>query len=159
MASSEIDYSERIEAALRGMIRDLLAAAAEDGLPGAHHFLLTLRSDHPGVEMPPSLRRRYPRELTVVLQHQFWDLAVDETAFEVTLRFGGAPHRLRVPFESLTGFADPAAAFALRLGARRQQSPPRSSPPRRHREESGATEEDSGTVVSLDDFRRRDDPD
>jgi hypothetical protein len=85
-------------------------------LPGGHLFLLTFRTSHPGVALSPGLLARYPEEMTIVLQHQFWDLAVGEDAFSVTLRFGGTPERLHVPFAALLAFADPSARFALRFG-------------------------------------------
>ena len=94
---------------------EALAHAARQGLPGGHHFYLTFRTDHPGVELPGHLRQRFPEEMTIVLQHQFWDLAVDEAAgqFRVGLSFGGVPATLVVPFAALTAFADPEVQFQL----------------------------------------------
>lgn len=110
-----IDYPERMREAMRRMVRDLLAEVAEDGLPGDHHFLLTIRTASPGVVLSETLRARYPRELSVVLQHQFWDLEVKEESFGVTLKFGGVPERLEVPYRALAAFVDPHAEFGLPL--------------------------------------------
>lgn len=109
------DYAALLHTALRGMVRDVLARVARDGLPGEHHFYLTFRTDAPGVAMPEPLRRKHPEEMTIVLQHQFSGLDVGEEAFSVTLRFGGVPARLTIPFEALTAFVDPSVSFGVRL--------------------------------------------
>ncbi|HUL75813.1 MAG TPA: ClpXP protease specificity-enhancing factor SspB [Vicinamibacteria bacterium] len=110
-----LDYARLVRDALRDVPRQALRRASSEGLPGEHHFYLTFRTSHPGVAISPGLHARHPREMTIVLQHQFWDLAVGEEAFSVTLRFGGAPERLHVPFAALVAFADPAAEFGLRF--------------------------------------------
>jgi uncharacterized protein len=110
-----IDYQRIIQDALRGVVRRVLAQVAEHGLPGEHHFYIGFRTGHPGVEVPRFLRDQYPEEMTIILQHQFWELQVDEEDFSVVLSFGGNRHRLRVPFTALTAFADPEAQFALRF--------------------------------------------
>jgi hypothetical protein len=104
-----------VQEALRDVVRRILAQVAEHGLPGEHHFFIGLRTDHPGVEMPRDVRQRYPEEMTVVLQNQFWDLEVDEEAFAVSLNFNARRQRLRVPFAALVAFADPSAEFGLRF--------------------------------------------
>jgi hypothetical protein len=88
---------------------------AESGLPGDHHFFVTFRTDHPESRLPSRLRQQHPTEMTVVLQFQFSDLAVDDRGFSVTLRFGGRPDRIFVPFAALTAFVDPSAQFGLRF--------------------------------------------
>lgn len=98
-----------------GVVREALRIVSSDGLSGDHHFLLAFRTDAPGVVMPARLRAQYPQEMTIVLQHMFWDLAVDEQRFSVSLRFGGAPEHVEVPFDALTAFADPSAEFGLRF--------------------------------------------
>jgi hypothetical protein len=131
-----------------------LSHAAEHGLPGDHHFYLTFRTSHPGVVMPGHLRARYPQEMTIVLQHKFWDLAVDKAAgtFSVRLSFGGVAALLTVPFAALTAFADPHVRFGLRFEssvpapAAQQAAPEAAAAP-------GA--EAAPQVVSLDAFRRR----
>ncbi|HUP24081.1 MAG TPA: ClpXP protease specificity-enhancing factor SspB [Thermoanaerobaculia bacterium] len=112
---SKIDYVARIDAALREVVRDLLAEIADEGLPGSHHFFLSFDTSHAGVILPPSLHSRYPGEMTVVLQHQFWDLEVEEHQVSVTLQFAGVPQRITVPFAALSAFSDPAAEFGLRF--------------------------------------------
>src|ERR1700733_14176745 len=112
---SLLPYEAWTEAALRQVVARAVAHAGEHGLPGQHHFYITFRTDHPGVVIPPRLRAQYPREMTIVLQHQFWDLKVDEAAglFSVGLTFGGTPASLVVPLEAVTAFADPAVRFGL----------------------------------------------
>jgi hypothetical protein len=95
--------------------RRALAQVAEEGLPGEHHFVLAFKTREPGVRVPPFLRDVHPEAMTVVLQHQFWDLEVDREAFSVTLAFGGARHRITVPFAALTAFADPSVPFGLQF--------------------------------------------
>lgn len=112
---SLLPYDAWIEDALRSVIRQALTQAAETGLPGDHHFYVTFRTDDPRTEMPDRLRGQYPEEMTVVLQHQFDGLEVDEDGFGVTLYFAGVPSRLRVPFEAVTSFADPSVNFGLQL--------------------------------------------
>jgi hypothetical protein len=111
----KIDYVARIDAALREVVRDLLAEVADEGFPGAHHFFLSFDTNHAGVILPPSLHERYPGEMTVVLQHQFWDLEVEEHQLSVTLQFAGVPQRITIPFAALSAFSDPAAEFGLRF--------------------------------------------
>ena len=115
MSEGPLDYVRLVREALLEVPRRALRLAAREGLPGEHHFYLSFRTGHPGVSVSPSLRARHPEEMTVVLQHQYWDLAVGDDAFSVTLRFGGAPERLHIPFAALTAFADPAAEFGLRF--------------------------------------------
>ena len=147
MADVEIDYPARIQDALRVLVRDLLAEVAEEGLPGEHHFYLTFHTGADGVGLTPRLAARFPEEMTVVLQHQFEDLAVDERSFGVTLRFDGRRERLVVPFAALTAFADPTAEFALRWAA--------AEPEGASGEEEGRREDGPGAqVVSLDAFRK-----
>ncbi len=152
-AESLLPYSYWTEEALRLVVQDALSHAAEHGLPGDHHFYLTFRTTHPGVAMPGHLRARYPQEMTIVLQHKFWDLAVDKQAgtFSVRLSFGGVAALLTVPFAALTAFADPHVRFGLRFESSvpapaAQQAAPEAAP-------SAAAE--TPQVVRLDAFRRR----
>ena len=110
-----IDYAALVREALVEMVHKVLARAAEQGLPGDHHFYLTFDTSHDGVQLSPSLRRQFPQQMTIVLQHQFWNLQVDAQGFAVTLRFGGAPERVSVPWPALLRFADPAASFGVEL--------------------------------------------
>jgi hypothetical protein len=115
MATDHIRYDVLARDALRGVLRRVLADAAEHGLPGEHHFFITFVSTAEGVKLSPRLLAQYPEEMTVILQHQFWDLVVTEDRFEVGLSFGGIPERLVVPFNSIKSFSDPAAPFGLQF--------------------------------------------
>jgi uncharacterized protein len=148
-----IDYARLVREALRDVARQALRLAASEGLPGEHHFYLTFRTSHPGVAISPGLHARHPDQMTIVLEHQFWDLAVGEEAFSVTLRFGGTPERLHVPFAALVAFADPAAQFGLRFepGEEGEEAPTSAAT------EPGTPEPPPGNVVDIRAFRRRDD--
>lgn len=111
--SERIEYPRLLREATLGLVRKLLLRAADEGLPGEHHFYLTFDTRAPGVELSPALASRYPETMSVVLQHQWADLVVDDAAFAVTLRFGGVWERLRVPFSALTAFLDPSVPFGL----------------------------------------------
>ena len=115
MATDHIRYDILAQAALRGVVRTVLADAAKNGLPGDHHFKITFSTTAPGVRLSDRMRAQYPSEMTIVLQHQFWDLAVSDEAFEVGLSFGGVPERIAVPFEALTAFYDPAVQFGFQF--------------------------------------------
>src|SRR5947209_8525863 len=115
MATDHIRYDVLARDALRGVLRRVLADAAEHGLPGEHHFFITFISTAEGVRLSPRMLAQYPEEMTVVLQHQFWDLVVTEDGFEVGLSFGGVPERLAVPFTAIKAFVDPSVQFALQF--------------------------------------------
>lgn len=115
MATDHIRYDVLVRDALRGVLRRVLTDAAEHGLPGEHHFFITFVSTAEGVKLSPRLLAQYPEEMTVILQHQFWDLMVLEDRFEVGLSFGGIPERLVVPFNSIKNFSDPSAPFGLQF--------------------------------------------
>ena len=165
-------YEAMAQDALRGVVRSALKRAASPaGLPGAHHFYITFKTDAPGVSAPPDLLAKYPDEMTIVLQHQYKDLAPGETFFTVTLKFGGQPKRLSVPYAAVTRFYDPSVQFLLQFEA---AEPPESEPaadapqalptakPRKAKAptpEAGADGPDDGgdgpKVVSLDQFRKK----
>ena len=115
MPQDLIRYDLMVQEALKGVVRKLLIDAASSGLPGDHHFYISFRTPDPGVRISNRLREKYPEEMTIVLQHQFWDLGVTEHTFEVGLSFSGIPERLLVPFDSLTGFFDPSVQFGLKF--------------------------------------------
>ncbi|HVV43251.1 MAG TPA: ClpXP protease specificity-enhancing factor SspB [Nitrobacter sp.] len=117
MATDHIRYDVLARDALRGVLRRVLADAAEHGLPGDHHFFITFLSTAEGVKISPRLLAQYPEEMTIILQHQFWDLAVTEDRFEVGLSFGGIPERLVVPFSAIKSFFDPSVQFGLQFEA------------------------------------------
>jgi uncharacterized protein len=115
MATDHIRYDVLARDALRGVLRRVLADAAEHGLPGEHHFFITFISTAEGVKLSPRLLAQYPEEMTIILQHQFWDLVVTEDRFEVGLSFGGIPERLVVPFSAIKSFFDPSVQFGLQF--------------------------------------------
>jgi uncharacterized protein len=117
MGEDGLRYDAMVETALRGVVRKALGYAAERGLPGDHHFYVSFRTTHPGVDIPAQLRARYPTEMTIVLQHQFWGLDVGEEAFAVTLSFSDVPERLTIPFAAISAFADPSVRFGLQFDA------------------------------------------
>jgi len=151
MSRREIDYPKLVEEALRSVAQKVLARVAEEGLPGEHHFFITFLTDHPELEIPASIRDTYPVDMTIVLQNEFWDLAVDDEAFEVSLRFDGEPCRLRVPWQAVRSFVDPAAEFGLRFEAQEGES--KEPEPDQDRVEQ---RQSPGEVVSLEDFRKKD---
>lgn len=117
MATDHIRYDVLARDALRGVLRQVLTDAAEHGLPGDHHFYITFLSRAEGVKLSPRLLAQYPEEMTIILQHQFWDLTVTPDRFEVGLSFGGIPERLVVPFSAIKSFLDPSVQFGLQFDA------------------------------------------
>jgi hypothetical protein len=115
MATDHIRYDVLTRDALRGVLRRVLNDAAAHGLPGEHHFFITFLSTAEGVKISPRLLAQYPEEMTVILQHQFWDLIVQDDRFEVGLSFGGIPERLVVPFAAIKSFFDPSVQFGLQF--------------------------------------------
>jgi uncharacterized protein len=115
MATDHIRYDVLARDALRGVLRRVLTDAAEHGLPGEHHFFITFLSTAEGVKLSPRLLAQYPQEMTIILQHQFWDLIVTEDRFEVGLSFGGVAERLVVPFNAIKSFFDPSVQFGLQF--------------------------------------------
>jgi uncharacterized protein len=115
MATDLIRYDLLVQDALRAVMRKVLVDAARDGLPGDHHFFITFLTRAPGVRLSARMREQYPKDMTIVLQHQFWDLNVGDQAFEVGLSFHGKAETLLIPFDAVTGFFDPAVEFGLKF--------------------------------------------
>ncbi|HEY6995692.1 MAG TPA: ClpXP protease specificity-enhancing factor SspB [Xanthobacteraceae bacterium] len=185
MAVDHIRYDILAQEALRGVVRHVLADAAKNGLPGEHHFYVSFSTRADGVRLSPRLLAQYPEEMTIVLQHQFWDLMVTETGFEVGLTFGGIPERLVVPFAAVKGFFDPSVQFGLQFeeiaeagGEAQEADAPRGAPappaehkgpapavaavpvpanpePTKSASEASAKPAGSGEVVPLDRFRKK----
>jgi hypothetical protein len=161
---SLLPYDEWTEQALRQVMARALAHAAAHGLPGGHHFYVTFRTDAAGVVVPPRLKAQYPDEMTIVLQHQFSGLAVDEAAgvLSVGLTFGGVPAKLRIPLAAVTAFADPYVRYGLRFRplaaepapVEAEEEPKPETPPAA----ADAPPAAGPQVVSLDAFRRRTPP-
>jgi hypothetical protein len=123
MATDHIRYDVLAQAALRGVVRTVLSDVAKKGLPGEHHFKITFNTASTGVRLSDRMRAQYPQAMTIILQHQFWDLRVDDDGFEVGLSFGGVPERLVVPFEAVTAFYDPAVQFGFQFETLDANSP------------------------------------
>lgn len=115
MSTDMIRFDVLVQDALRGVVRKVLAEVARAGLPGEHHFYVTFDTTHAGVRVSSRVKARYPEEMTIVLQHQFWDLNVSETGFDVGLSFGGIPEKLVIPFAAVKGFFDPSVQFGLQF--------------------------------------------
>jgi uncharacterized protein len=115
MPDDHIRYDLLAQAALRGVVRTVLADVAKKGLPGDHHFKITFATIAPGVKLSERMNERYPQEMTIVLQYQFWDLTVTDESFEVGLSFGGVPERVVVPFDAITAFVDPSVQFGFQF--------------------------------------------
>jgi hypothetical protein len=113
--TDQIRYDLLTQQALRGVARSVLVDTAKKGLPGDHHFYISFDTRAEGVRLSDRLRAQYPDEMTIILQHQFWDLKVGDDEFEVGLSFGGVPERLTVPFEAINGFFDPSVQFGLQF--------------------------------------------
>ncbi|MGA2793130.1 MAG: ClpXP protease specificity-enhancing factor SspB [Roseiarcus sp.] len=108
MPTDHIRYDLLVQDALRSVVRKVLGDAARNGLPGDHHFYISFKTRAPGVMVPAAMRQKYPDEMTIILQHEFWDLAVNGEGFEVSLSFSRKPERLAIPFAAITGFSDPS---------------------------------------------------
>jgi uncharacterized protein len=177
MAEDHIRYDLLAQAALRGVVRTVLADGAKNGLPGEHHFKITFATVAPGVRLSERMRAQYPETMTIILQHQFWDLSVREDAFDVGLSFGGVPEKLTVPFNAVIAFFDPSVQFGFQFetaeaeaagepdaGAKAPEKPAASVPTlvaetRKAEPAEAAKPEkpaDAGAeVVSLDRFRKK----
>ncbi len=180
MRRGRVEYGRLVEDALRGVVREVLAALAAGEIGAPHHYYITFGTRHPAVRMPDYLRDRYPNEITIVLQHQYWDLEVGEEAFAVTLSFNDVPERLTVPYRAIRIFADPSAEFGLQFtvdGATEgtgdtagepatvrlpiasaesgPPSPTEGEEPRATEEEAEGEEQRGAEIVALDRFRKK----
>ena len=156
---SLIPYDEIVQEALRSVVRRVLGdIEAAGGLPGNHHFYIAFKTRAPGVDLPKHLHERYPDEMTIVIQHRYWDLQVGEERFSIGLSFNQVPAKLTIPYSALTGFVDPAVNFALQFQApalddeaendAEAEAEPLSA-------EEAASREDGSNVVTLDAFRKK----
>lgn len=165
---SLLPYEQWTENALRQVVAQAVAHVATKGLPGNHHFYITFRTDHPGAVIPPRLRAKYPQEMTIVLQHQFWELKMDADAglISVGLSFGGVPAVLAIPLDAVTGFADPYVRFGVQFHPVLPEVTPAAPPALVTGPEANTADEEEASdkpaetpqVVSLDAFRRRSPP-
>jgi hypothetical protein len=158
MATDHIRYDVLARDALRGVLRRVLSDAGEHGLPGEHHFFITFLSTADGVKLSPRLLAQYPEEMTIILQHQFWDLVVTEDRFEVGLSFGGIPERLVVPFAAIKSFIDPSVQFRLDFEPSALPVPAAAESKAESKDEPAkepAKASEGAEVVRLDRFRKK----
>jgi hypothetical protein len=153
----EMHYEQLAQDALRGVVRSALERAAlPEGIPGAHHFYVTFKTRAPGVSVPPDIMAKYPDEMTVVLQHQYWDLKVEPHRFSVMLKFGGMPKVLSMPYTAVTRFYDPSVQFLLQFEAPTtvEEIAAEVAAAEPVRADPDGTD-DGPKVVSLDQFRKK----
>ncbi len=170
MSKDMMRYDRLVENALRGVVIEALRLASAKGLPGDHHFYVTFRTDHPKVELSAEILARHPGEMTVVLEHKFWDLDVGDEVFSVTLSFSNVQERIVVPYEAITAFADPSVKFGLRFQAldigptagagladvEVLENPAEATPTNlRKKKTKGVSSESPAEVVTLDSFRKK----
>jgi hypothetical protein len=153
-------YDLLAQQALRGVVREALNIAAATGLPGEHHFYIAFNTKYPGVEISERLAQRYPREMTIVLQHQYWNLRVHDDRFEAELSFDNIPEKLVIPFDAVKGFLDPAVQFGLQfesvpVKSKLKEVPAAALPDAAAPESEAAPAADSPKIVSLDSFRKK----
>ncbi len=159
--NDKLHYDRMMENALRGVVREALETAAATGLPGEHHFYITFRTEFPEVDIPARLKQRHPDEMTIVLQHQFWDLKVDADRFGVTLSFDRVHERLTIPYAAITAFVDPSVQFGLQFPAstpapKAEPAPAKEVAKSDTKSDSAEPTPDSGArVVALDAFRKK----
>jgi len=156
MPDDVMRYDLMAQEALRGVVREALKRVAAEGLPGEHHFYITFLTNAPGVVMSERLKAQYPEEMTVVLEHQFWNLEADEDHFSVELSFNSIPEMLSVPYSSIRGFFDPSVQFGLQFQVEEEDDAPDLDAPQPDGDEASADETGgTGEVVSLDAFRKK----
>jgi len=157
MVQDLFDYPQMVQAALRGVVRELLARVAREGLRGAHHFYLSFRTDASGVVLPDHLLDQYPEEMTIVLQHQFWGLEVGDEEFSVTLSFQNRPEQLTIPFAAVTSFADPSVKFGLQFELTAAKPRDKAAPPAKVPAEKTpkTPPRQAAEIVTLDKFRKK----
>lgn len=162
MSSDTMRYDLMVQGALLGVVREVLRRTEQEGLPGEHHFFITFRTRHPSVDVPPFIREKYPQEMTIVLQHQFWDLEVKDDRFSISLSFSQVPTRLTIPFAAIKAFYDPSVQFGLQFQAE-GETPAELSDQANEVGSDNASPDDaeppadkpSGEVVKLDLFRKK----
>lgn len=178
MAEDQIRYDILAQEALRGVMRKVLAEVARTGLPGNHHFFITFMTGAPGVRISSRLRERYPEQMTIVIQFQYWDLKVTETGFEIGLSFSDVPEKLEIPYSAVRGFYDPSVNFELEFDVKSEPmaeqpiatapEPIKAVPAPAERKPAAAKKDDDNNgeapaaesgkgadVVSLDAFRKK----
>lgn len=166
MKKGSIDYQALVHRALRGTVRDILQQVAKEGLKGEQHYYVTFKTDFEGVSLPDYLKSKYPREMTIVIQHRFWNLKTESDRFQISLTFNQKNETLVIPFDAIVSLVDPSVRFALQFETEvaEEEEPPllkKSKPLLASSQENqpiattaGATAKSSGNVVALDAFRK-----
>jgi hypothetical protein len=155
--SREIDYGNLMHSAMRGLIRTVLQDVADKGLPGNHHFFITFDTNHPDAQLADWLRERYPGAMTVVMQHWYDNLDVEENGFGITLNFGDAPETLYIPYDAIETFVDPSVEFGLRFETAEDdddEDPTDDDHDNDPHDDDETPRASDGDVVSLDSFRK-----
>jgi len=155
MATDKFDYDSMVQKALRHVVRDALIFVEKKGLPGNHHFYITFRTDRADVHIPEYLRRKHPEEITIVLQHQYWDLKITETFFQVSLSFNDEHEILKVPFDALVSFMDPSVKFGLQFAPEQGPRFERPEGDGGGGNDPSSSGEGDTKVVTLDAFRKK----
>lgn len=155
MSEDLIRYDNLIETALREVVYQAMSGIVQTGLPGDHHFYISFLTKAPGVEIPEYLKEKYPDEMTIVLQHQFFGLTVTPETFSVMLSFNNVKERLTIPFAAITTFADPSVNFALQFQSMPAEDNQEDSPPDDGPSGGDKPEEKTGEVIRLDKFRKK----
>ena len=155
MAEDLMRYDQLAQHALRGVVREALRRVEKSGLPGEHHFYIAFNTQYPGVDIGARMSQRYPREMTIVLQHQYENLIVKDDRFEVQLSFDNIPERLVIPFNAVKGFLDPSVQFGLQFEVVAVEPAEGGEKPAEPKAEPEAEDPDKPKVVSLDSFRKK----
>ena len=155
MTGDGMDYEAMAPGALRALMATALGEVASRGLLGDHHFYITYNTGHDGVAMPESLRAECPEVITIVLQHEFWDLKVTDAEFSVSLAFNGVPHHLVVPFNAVIGFADPSVNFGIQYNLPQADGAAATASKPQDEHKADKTDDKPGEVVTLDAFRKK----
>ena len=169
MKKSHIDYQALVHRALRGTVRDILQQVAKEGLKGEQHYYITFKTDFEGVAVPAYLKAKYPKEMTVVIQHRYWDLKVENERFQIALSFNQKSELLVIPFDAISSLVDPSVRFALQFEtevpeeeeqppllkhAKPAPAPAQENQPKARTGTDGGQSGAPGNVVALDAFRK-----
>ncbi|KCV81797.1 hypothetical protein ATO10_10640 [Actibacterium atlanticum] len=152
--SEHIEYGQLMHSAMRGLIRKVLTDVAQNGLPGEHHFFITFDTTDPDAALADWLRERYPEEMTVVIQHWFENLEVDEDGFSITLNFGNSPEPLYIPLDAIRTFVDPSVEFGLRFETQDEDDEDEEELEELSEDNTEEAPKADAEVVSLDQFRK-----
>ncbi|MCH8172464.1 MAG: hypothetical protein IIA70_04055 [Proteobacteria bacterium] len=165
MSESHIDYQALVHKALRGAVREILLILEAKGLQGEHHYYITFKTEAEGVDVPKRMKTQYPHEMTIVIQHRYWDLKVHDDRFEIGLSFNQRPEHLVIPFEAITSLVDPSQRFALQFDAKAEEeveegqlfdhlTPEKDAPAPETEADQKIDEKNQDNVVALDAFRK-----